>query len=411
MSFTLDYFKNWASTYTTWTALKDYITSEAGGNLRVIEDAERGEAIIRYDKKVSDLTRPEVRWCRSVVWNTVTNRPLSVMPPKGSDVTGDMMAMTELPAGWTVDEYYEGTTLALYNNGDERRIASRTKFDANSGFYSKRSFADLYTECNPEIVPGKNAFMSILMQHPEHRVVGQVKTPKIYHLHCGKVTEDGTITINENAVHMSDMYNTSFDGKTLSAWFADEASKRGWEWQGIVIKDGKGTRYRLRSNTYRMVRSLRGETPRADERFFTLRRQGLIKTYLYYYPEDKQRYWDYENWLRDATEDLYKTYCLVYKERSVQLETVPKKWHVHLAAVHGQYLQTLRPAKKTVNRDVVKDYMNGLPTPRLLFLMNLEKRTTPIVLRTAAAVTAIPLASSPQDRRTTTQTISISGNV
>ncbi len=403
MSFTLDYFKNWASTYTNWNALKDYITSEAGGNLRVIEDAGRGEAIIRYDKKVSDLSRPEVRWCRSVVWNTVTNRPLSVMPPKGLDVTSDMMNMTELPADWKIDEYYEGTTLAIYRNGDEKRIASRTKFDATGSFYSKRSFADLYAECNV-YVPGENRFISILMQHPEHRVVGQVEKPTTYVLHVGVVAEDGTVTINEQGGSKA-----NFETKTLSAWFADEATKRGWEWQGIVIKDGAGTRYRLRSNTYRMVRSLRGETPRTDERFFSLRRQGLIKTYLYYYPEDKQRYWDYENWLRDATEELYKTYCVLNKERAVQLEAVPKKWHVHLAALHGQYMQTLRPAKKTVNRDVVKDYMNNLPTPRLLFLMNLEKRTTPIVPK-AAHVTAIPLATSPQERRTTTQAIAITGN-
>jgi hypothetical protein len=404
MSFTLDYFKNWASTYTTWTALKDYITSEAGGNLRVIEDAERGEAIIRYDKKVSDLSRPEVRWCRSVIWNTVTNRPLSVMPPKGMDMTGDMMAMTEMPAGWTVDEYYEGTTLALYNNSDERRIASRTKFDATGGFYSKRSFAELYAECNFELVPGTNAFMSVLIQHPEHRVVGQVANAKSYLLHTGTVADDGAITISESI--KTTTVPANFDGKPLVNWFADEVTKRGWEWQGIVIKDGKGTRYRLRSNTYRMVRSLRGETPRADERFFSLRRQGLIKTYLYYYPEDKQRYWDYENWLRDATEELYKTYCVVYKEHSMQLEAVSKKWHVHLAGLHGQYMQTLRPAKKTVNRDVVKDYMNGLPTPRLLFLMNLEKRTMPL-----KPTAAVPLATSPQERRTTTQAIAISGNV
>lgn len=409
MSFTLDYFKSWASTYTNWTALKDYITSEAGGNLCVIEDTTRNEAIIRYDKKISDLARPEVRWCRSVVWNMVTNRPLSVMPPKGLDVTTDIMNKTELPVGWTVGDYYEGTTLAVYRNGDVERIASRTKFDATGGFYSKRSFADLYRDCVGSVTaPEANGFLSVLIQHPEHRVVGQVEKATSYVLHTGVVSEDGTVTITELGKYAE---QPNFEGKTLADWFAAEASKRGWEWQGIVIKDGAGVRYRLRSNTYRMVRSLRGETPRADERFFTLRRQGLIKTYLYYYPEDKQRFWDYENWLRDATEELYKAYCAVYKERAVQLETVPKKWHVHLSGLHGQYLQTLRAQKKTVNKDVVKDYMNGQPTPRLLFLMNLEKRQPKPAGEQPTAAATVPLATSPQERRTTTQAIAITGNI
>ncbi len=405
MSITLNYFKNWASTYTTWTALKDYITSEAGGNLCVIENADRGEAIIRYDKKSSDLSRPEVRWCRSVVWNTITNRPLAVMPPKGLEVTTDIMNKTELPDGWTIGYYHEGTAINVYRNGDVQRIASRTKFDATGGFYSKRSFADLYAEAAGSAAAAQsNEFLTVMLQHPEHRVVGQVSKPETIVLHTGVVAEDGTITIKEflGAPWVG-------EGKTLAEWFAAQASTRGWEWQGIVIKDGAGTRYRLRSNTYRMVRSLRGETPRADERFFTLRRQGLIKTYLYYYPEDKQRFWDYENWLRDATEELYKAYCAVYKERSVQLETVPKKWHVHLAGLHGQYLQTLKVQKKTVNKDVVKDYMNGQPTPRLLFLMNLEKRQPKAPAEQPAAT--VPLATSPQERRTTTQAIAITGNV
>ena len=123
-----------------------------------------------------------------------------------------------------------------------------------------------------------------------------------------------------------------------------------------------------------MIRTIRGETPRKDERFFNLRTKGLVKSYLFYYPEEKQDFWGYENWLRMATEEIFKEYCAVYKERSKEFGAVAKKYQVHLSTLHGLYTTVLRPDNKTVNRGFVRDYMNGLPVPRLLFLMNFDKR-------------------------------------
>jgi hypothetical protein len=125
-----------------------------------------------------------------------------------------------------------------------------------------------------------------------------------------------------------------------------------------------------------MVRSLRGDTPRSDERFFTLRSSGMIKTYLSYYPEDKQRYWEMETWLRLLTEQIFNLYCGIYKERAIDFATVPKMYQTHLAIIHNKYIKNLRSAGNTVNKGVVRDYINTLPIPRLLFMLNFNKRST-----------------------------------
>jgi hypothetical protein len=123
-----------------------------------------------------------------------------------------------------------------------------------------------------------------------------------------------------------------------------------------------------------MVRSLRGSTARADERFFALRRAGLVKTYLYYYPEDKRQFWSIEKWLRATTNAVFAAYCDVYKAKAVELDAVDPMLRTHLRGLHAKYLAELRPAGKTVNHAAVVDYMNSQPTPRLLFMLNFHKR-------------------------------------
>jgi hypothetical protein len=123
-----------------------------------------------------------------------------------------------------------------------------------------------------------------------------------------------------------------------------------------------------------MVRSLRGDTPRADERFFVLRSSGMIKTYLSYYPEDKQRYWEMETWLRLLTDQIFTLYCGVYKEKSADFSAIPKMYQTHLAAIHNKYLKNLRQSGQTVNKAIVRDYVNTLPIPRLLFMLNFRNR-------------------------------------
>lgn len=394
-TYTLKHFASWIESYPTWAELKAYITSEAGGKLDIVENGSN-EVIIRYDKKSSDMTRDYVRWCRSIVWDCERNRPLSVATPKAADITNDMMS--KAGEGLQFENFYEGVTMNIYKSADgSKKIATRTKLGASGNFYSQRSFAELYKEAcvasgEPELADDMS-FKSIIVQHPEHRIVGRITKPQIIVLHSGSIAADGTVTITECVPAITERPTAD---KTIRDWFTELTLTKGWEWQGIVVKDGKGNRWRLRSNVYRLVRSLRGETPRPDERFFLLRSRGMVKSYLFYYPEDRQRYWEYETWLRTATEEVFALYCAVYKERSKDFADVPKKYQVHLAAIHALYTGQLRAANKTVNKAVARDYMNGLPVPRLLFLMNHDlRRQRRLQPQVAPMALAVPLVHTP----------------
>ncbi len=403
-TYTITHFSDWISKYPTWNELKAYITSKAGGSLSVFESKSTNEAIIRYDKTKSDMDREDVRWCRSVIWNTQTNRPLSVATKKSEDgfrnaEAGNFMDMTKAQleaSGLQLETFMEGVTMNLYSAGDVTRIASRTRLGATGSFYSNRSFAELYNDaCNIKGVPNlRDAnFMCIMLQHPEHRIVTHISRPNWTILHTGHIAENGDVTITEAQLEKITLPD---DEKTLREWFGQAIVDRGYNWQGMCIKDGKGRRWRCTSVVYRMIRTIRGETPRKDERFFNLRTKGLVKSYLYYYPEEKQDFWNYESWLRSATDEIFNEYCAVYKERSKEFGAVAKKYQVHLSTLHGLYTNKLRGEGKTINRGFVREYMNGLPVPRLLFLMNFDKRPQEHTHRNQNRRNAVVVAAHPE---------------
>lgn len=386
-TYIIDCFANWIDRYPSWTELKQYVTSEAGGKLIVVEGtgANAHRAIIRYDKNISDMTRQDVQWARSVIWNCETNRPLSVLTPKAQNMTSEQLSKSieNIQNEYQIEEYLEGVTMNVYRDGATGscfKTATRTKFGAVGKFYSKRSFADLFDEAmrikplnsENEADVEVNDFFCILLQHPEHRIVSKIANPNWLMLHRGRIQPDGRIEITECVPEFT--FEKSTEETTFQDWFNQKMLEKGWQWQGICIKDGKGGRWRIRSSIYRLVRDLKGNTPRQDERFFTLRGKGLVKTYLTYYPEDKQTFWDYEAWLRSATEEVFNLYCAIYKEHSKNFNETPRKYHPHLSAIHGLYQGQLKEEGKTINKAVVRDYMNSLPVPRLLFLMNFDKR-------------------------------------
>jgi hypothetical protein len=389
MTYNLNIFSSLCSEYNTFDALSEYLRSEAGGRVSIIEDGDL--AIFHYDKRITDMSR--WAWMRSVVWDKAANRPVAIAPPKATEVDDTFMGTEGPLEGYQIQEYMEGTTLSIWTSGNDIRVASRTKFGASKGFYGAKTFREMLTDAVGDdlssLIPLGETFVSVLLQHPEHRVVEEIKEARIFVLHAGHVEEDGTVVINENVDRSPSIVDGPEAGETIAAWFGRLTTAHSWTWQGICIKDRRGRRFRLRSNSYRMVRSLRGSTPRSDERFFALRAGGMVKTYLYYYPEDKKTYWRYETFVRNTTNAIYAEYCAVFKEKSKALEAVDAKLLTHVRALHAKYLAELRPSGRTVIRATAIQYVNSMPVPRLLYLLNVEKRE-----RRGGVQALIDLASS-----------------
>jgi hypothetical protein len=393
--YTLSVFRELREQYPQWSALKEFLESSAGGKLRVIECEQEGLYIIRYDKATTDFSKPHVLWFRSVVWDGRTNLPLCVAPPKANQglpqaVPPSAVASDDLR--W--EPFLEGVMINTYQSlmDTAPQLSTRSKLGASGVYYSKRPFSELLSDALTAQettlsallggVPDRGAgqvatFTSLLLEHPEHRIVAKVTAPRVTRIHTGTVLATGDVQIEEalesNGVPAytaaSAAPPTTLTSEVTGRWMTGEAERWGWQWQGVVMKDGKGGRWRLRSTPYMMVRAMRGDTPRQDVRFLGLRQRSMVDTYLYYYPEEQAALRRYEQEVRAVTERIYQAYVAAHITKTTKFGDLPQHWKPHVFSLHGLYLGTLRPQGFFVRKREVITYVNILPIPRLLHLL------------------------------------------
>jgi len=367
-------FKALTDQYTTWDQLRMYLSSSEGGSLRIIDCNRDSLYIIRYDKATSQFDVPHVSWFRSVVWNGATNRPVCVAPSKAQE--GLPESMTDL----RFEQFLEGVMINVFlDSSGTVQIATRSKLDATGTFYSSKSFSDLLNEAlsNQGIADLKQiftdgyTFASLLLQHPEHRIVAKLTEPKVYMIHRGSVTEDGQVLLDQtdsSVLPGPPLLEGVTDIAGIVPYVQGLAEKNGWMWQGLVMKQGLN-RWRLRSNAYSMVRMMRGDSPRMDVRFLRIRSKQLMETYLYYYADEKFEMGRLEQHIRSITQQLYQAYVAAHITHTCKFADLAPHWKTHVFSLHSLYLNSMRGKGHFVRKQDVIDYVNRLPIPRLLHLM------------------------------------------
>jgi len=346
-------FKDLIETYPTWNELRAYLEKE----LFKISDTNDDFSMIRYEKGISKMDHPWSKWFRSVVWNHKTNRPVCVAPPKASN---DVPTLD----GLVCQELLDGFMINCFKVDDTLHITSRSKLNAAGTFYSQKSFRDLFMEAlndSYHIPENSSVFYSFLVQHKEHRIVKKIDTNRVFVIHKGTVFEDGTVKIEDNPEsHIETIPLDSMDS------IHRVLCEKSWDFQGIVLKDLLGNRWRFRSEKYNAIKALRGNSANIRDRFAQLFSQNLLFRYLEYYNEEIVPMNEYIMYINNIVITLYDYYVDM---RIKKIRIDDKMYLPHLYNIHGIYLNQLRPNGKKVTIHDIMVYLQGQPWQRISFLL------------------------------------------
>lgn len=370
MSFTLELFQNWLS-YSSWEELKGWLTSEAGGNLRVVDPNGSPYAVVRYWKDKSDFTKSHVSWCRSVVVEKASRLPVCVSPPRSS--TWSVEAMDSIVSA---EEFLDGTMINVFRvakEGAEPCLATRSRIGGVGKFYQNGETFDAMMKQTLEakgislesLLPTDApegtvaSFTSLVLQHPSNRIVKAVAEPTYHVIHRGFVNAQGHVTIQEVIDSARTLSLSAIRGfKSVEDWVAFQAKARGFGWQGVVLKDGTGKRYRFRSAVYETVRQIRGNESSLEERFARLRKTQMMSQYTIFYPEERTAMFELEGNLRKNTRQLSLYYDAVFRAHTVLYAALPWPYKHHVSVLHNLYKEKLRAQKKKVTLEEVMRYVN-----------------------------------------------------
>jgi len=399
-------FSELLSVYNTWPALKSYLSSADGGHLRIDDRStpENPFALIRYVKGTSNLALPHVRAFRSVVWDTLEHRPVSVTPFKSVD--GEVLPTEGTPADYTLEYFPDGTLIGMwfdkYNN--IWRIHTRSTIDANCCYYSNTSsFAMMFvaaaTHYNMDL--NRDNCYSMVLMHPDNRIVVPVKTPELRWVQSVTVAPNGALTW----LSVTGTPNPVTLITGLSSWtevlarLGDWDTRFGHTIQGIHIKGPFGQRWKIRTPSYNIVRNMRGNTARRDYLWLRAWQAGNLTEYLKVYPEERTpASRTIDNWKR-ITGDVYHTYVDVFKARSLPKTAIPPKIRSLVYGIHNTFMTELKPQGKTVDWHAAMAYMNSRDVPLMLFVLNWETRNAMMQL----GLKQIPL--EPPSSTTTTMVV------
>jgi len=372
--------------------------SEEGGKLRVLTNENEDLAIIRYTKGVSDFTVSHVPLFRSVVWDKVSNSPVSVAPFKALRGNPD--------AGVTlrVTDFVDGTMFHAFRTETGIRIATRTSLDARGTFYSSRSFAELFDDAFKALggtFPFLESFLSVgdfvsfVLQHPEHKTVSPLAQPRVFVTYVGHVSAEGDVKMSSlpnewperlasYAPQVFDEERSFSDSNEAFHLMRAKSTSLGFAWQGMVFQDvSSGRRWRLRNAAYVAVRTLRGSEANSIERFARLRSQGNMKKYLEHFRDESNQMWAFEQTLRQRTQELYVAYNEMNKLKTKTMKQLPYCLRPHVYALHGLYLASLpkdgsRAANVTpILKERVVTYVNELPVDEQVKLIEGDRVPLP----------------------------------
>lgn len=353
--------------------------------------------LIKYDKsKVTRGNTGTLGLFRSII--TDGKKIISFAPPKSYNSKDEEWIQNpnkylndRVPEinNFVIENYHEGTMINVFWDEDleDWNIATRSNIGGRCKYFkdSEHTFRYLYLDAINKMEEFDNDYSasfnkldkkfsySFVLQHPKNRLVVPFQQAKL--ILVGKYESldnwlvKGYKEVNKKNIASQQYIKDHFNEETIQSAMTNHYKLVGW-----MIYNG-GTRYKVRNPTYEKVRHLKGNNPKLEFQFHELRKNNKIIEYLHYFPEHREIFNGYWEKVKQFTDNLYQFYVRCYIQHEKPLKEFPYQFRSHMFNIHQTYLTELKPKKLYVRWNFVKNYINDLPSARLMYSVNYEMRS------------------------------------
>jgi hypothetical protein len=358
-------------------------------------------SVIRYDKNMLayDLV-PTYGLCRSIIVNS-QNKVVCFAPPKS--IPSDRFIQSyNISPEIVAEEFVEGTMINVFwdpsiglNGGWE--IATRNTPGATSSFFkgsgSNKTFRQMFLEAAEQnnlvfnmLNPGY--CYSFVLQHPENRIVVPFKKPQLY-LVAVYFIEYVNNNIFVNSFDPQTLLKEIFEVTKVTVQFPEiytftsyseliekyASMNTSYNIVGVVLHNRvTGERAKIRNPVYEQVRNLRGNQPKLQYQYLSLRKEGKVSEFLKFYPENKKHFSEFRDQVHLFTNTLFDNYKACYIKKEKPLKEFSEQYRTHMFHIHQIFLTDLRPENKFITSTIVQKYVNELHTTLLMYCLNYQMR-------------------------------------
>ena len=334
--------------------------------------------VVRYNKDILYVAHTFGVF-RSVVLNN-NNEIVSFAPPKSLSIENFSKLNPTKLNNIVAEEFVEGTMINVFwdkqinnwNINTRNTVGADVSFfklDVRKTFYTM--FFEALTASGLELNNlNKSYCYSFVLQHPDNRIVVPIKSPTLYLVQVYQITNKLVDVISMDDVRKDELWKSTnikfpmiYDNwnsyEDLNNKYA--SMNTDYSIMGVTIKNTvTNDRCKIRNPVYEDVRQLRGNQPKLQYRYLTLRKNGKISEYLKFYPECKKDFSKYRDQLHAFTNALFINYVSCYIKKEKPLGEYGGQYKTHMFKLHQIYLNVLKEQKLFITNTEVIKYVNNL---------------------------------------------------
>jgi len=320
--------------------------------------------VIHYNK--DKVKSNEDLLYRSVIMNN-EDKFVSFSPPKSIDYM--TFKANNTINNVVIDEIIEGTMIHMFYDNDAWRISTKSKMDAKSSYFYygnyNRTFEKMFQETTATFSEDwrekldKNYCYSFVLQHPYNRIVVPIYCKKLYLISIYHIDGEqvNVVNIEKENLPREFYYPQKYN---MNSYLEIEKmmESENYNSPGFMIKT-KVDRTKLLYKGHQYVKELRGNQPKLQYHFLTLKKENRIEDYLHYYKEHSDFFDFYEEKYNELVIELYYYHCTFPNKYS---KRIPYKYRKHLFSIPG----------KNITKDDIYNYLNSLPEAIIMHTMNFD---------------------------------------
>jgi hypothetical protein len=343
------------------------------------------------------MENKDVRKCRGVILEKNTNKVVCISPPKSidNDFYHKKYMNSEKGLNVFIEEFYDGSMINVFKYKDTNYISTRSCLGAHCKYSSIKTFNTMFSECiNFELFDklDNDYCYSFLLQHPDNRIVKDYSEPSSILVMTTRINDDNTIHILNTIETQELLSRCDVQLKTPKIYNIESMDKIYNEIdnlndsdQGFVLKlydNGIDNRSKIRNMRYNEIRKLRGNQTNNMYKYFELRKTQTIGEYLEYFPEDKDSFDKFRLELYTFTQRLFNYYQELKVRKNIRFLEIDYEFRPLINDLHLMYTTT----QKQITKNDVINYLHGLNSAKILFVLNYSKKNNKNVIESASNI-------------------------
>lgn len=366
--------------------------------------------VLNYSKDVLCYDDSSNSIYRSVIFSFPEKEVLCYSPPKSIKYDSFIEKYPEINESIIVNEMIEGVMVNLFYDNRIQNWQIATKKSIGGNYCHKQpgeletniTFIQMFLEaikCSSTVKPfmtrlNANAVIelfpkqycySFVLQHPENKIVLQIKEPKIYLVGVYEFNENRVIEIPHNVyeewpifLNISDIihFPRRFYETSYTDLFDRYCSKYTNHLNpGIMLKNVlTGDRAKILNPVYSNRRKSIRINPNMHYQFLCLNRINKIDNFLKYYPVCKKIFKKFKNEYDGFITSIHRAYIMKYIEKTHI--GISDKYLMHVDRIHKQkYLPYINATtKKKIDKSIVVEYVEKMEPGELLYYLNYDNR-------------------------------------